>query len=485
MSPENAPAFPSLSAPRGILHLGLAEVSQGARAAGVPVTEVDFTPPCGGDPERARQIEKLAEPGLQARIASANHEALERLLRVHPHLVGVGRALDVIPGMRPDLFLHAGPPITWERMSGPMRGAVMGGLLLEGRARDAEEAARLAASGAVAFEPCHHHQAVGPMAGLITPSMPVWILEDRGPSAPGGRPRRSFCTLNEGLGKVLRYGAYAPEVIERLRFMAETLAPALQAALAARGPIDLKALFAQALQMGDEGHNRNRAGTSLLFRELAPALVRTARDAEMAARALEFIHRNDHFFLNLTMPMAKLMLMATEGIPLASTVSIMARNGTDFGIQLAALPGRWFVGPAQTVRGLYFPGFSEKDANPDIGDSSITETAGFGGFAMAAAPAIVQFVGGTADDALRTTRRMAGITVGTNPGFAIPALSFAGTPTLIDLLKVIELDRLPTINTGVAHREPGVGQVGAGLVHPPWECFHQALEAFVAHARQA
>jgi hypothetical protein len=485
MSTEAAERRDPLLAPRAILHLGLAEVAQGARAAGVPVVEVDFQPPAGGDPRRLALLDELARPALAERIEAANREALERFLRVQPHLVGVGLAREVIPGMREDLFLHAGPPIAWERMSGPLRGAVVGGLMLEGKARDPDQAARLAADGAVRFEPCHHHQAVGPMAGLITPSMPVWILEDRGPPGPGGAPRRTFCTLNEGLGKVLRYGAYAPEVLERLGFMARVLAPALQAALEARGPLDLKALLAQAMQMGDEGHNRNRAGTSLLFRELAPALVRTGRDPETSARVLEFIHRNDHFFLNLTMPMAKLMLMATEGIPRASSLSVMARNGTDFGVQLAALPGQWFVGPAQPVRGLYFPGFTDKDANPDIGDSTITETAGFGGFAMAAAPAIVQFVGGTAEDALTTSRRMAGITVGPNPGFAIPALGFCGSPTLIDVRKVIELTRLPTINTGIAHREPGVGQVGAGLVSPPWDCFHQAFEAYVEHARGA
>jgi hypothetical protein len=233
--------------------------------------------------------------------------------------------------------------------------------------------------------------------------------------------------------------------------------------------------------MGDEGHNRNRAATSLFLRELAPAIVRTAPDAETAARAIEFIHRNDHFFLNLSMPMAKCMLLAAEGEALSSMVTVMARNGTDFGIQISALPGRWFVGPAEMVRGLYFPGFTAADANPDIGDSAITETAGIGGFAMAAAPAIVQFVGGSAEDALATTRAMGRITISRNPAFAIPALSFVGTPTGIDVRLVEELNLLPTINTGIAHRSPGIGQVGAGLVNPPWACFHDALAGFAEH----
>jgi len=406
--------------------------------------------------------------------------ALERFLASQPKLVGVGLAREEIPDMAEDLFLHAGPPIEWERMSGPLRGAVIGGLLLEGRADTPAQAEHLATSGGVRFDPCHHHSAVGPMAGLITPSMPVWIVEDAGGHRAGNR---TYCTLNEGLGKVLRYGAYAPEVIERLRFMASVLGPALGAALAERGPIDLKLLMAQALQMGDEGHNRNRAGTSLLFRELAPALVRTGADSARTARVLEFIHSNDHFFLNLSMPMAKCMLMAAEGVECASVLSVMARNGTDFGIQLASLPGRWFAGPAQQVDGLYFPGYSLADANPDIGDSAIMETAGIGGFAMAAAPAIVQFVGGSAEDALATTRRMGQITVGANSTWAIPALGFAGAPTGIDLRRVVELNLLPAINTGIAHKEPGVGQVGAGLTSPPWECFHQGLTALCEHCQ--
>jgi hypothetical protein len=376
--------------------------------------------------------------------------------------------------MRDGLFLHAGPPIEWERMCGPLRGAVIGGVLLEKMAGSPEEAERLAASGAIRFEPCHHHDAVGPMAGLVTPSMPVWIVEDREGPRRGGR---TYCTLNEGLGKVLRYGAYADEVLMRLRTMAGDLAPLLAEALALRGPIDLRLLIAQALQMGDEGHNRNRAATSLLLRELAPAIVRSTQDRERAARAIEFIHGNDHFFLNLSMPAAKCMLLAAEGEPFSSMVTVMARNGTDFGVRIASMPDRWFTGPAEKVAGLYFPGFGEGDANPDIGDSAITETAGIGGFAMAAAPAIVQFVGGGAGDALETTRAMGRITIGRSSAWAIPPLDFEGAPTGIDIRKVEELNLLPTINTGIAHKEPGVGQVGAGLVRPPWRCFHEALVA--------
>lgn len=458
-----------------VVHLGLAEVATGARGAGVARAVVDFRPPAGGDPEKLKRLTALRSGPTARTILQANQLAVERFLASEPHLVGVGVAREVIPDLAPNLFLHAGPPIEWARASGPLRGAVIGGALLEGLAQNPKEAEKLATEGEIDLDPCHHHDAVGPMAGLITPSMPVWIIED---AAGENKGARTFCTLNEGLGKVLRYGAYAPEVIERLQFMARVLGPVLAETLEKRGPLDLKLLMAQALQMGDEGHNRNRAGTSLLFRELASTMVELERPASEIAHVLSFIHGNDHFFLNLTMPMAKCMLRAAEDIAHASMLTVMARNGTDFGIQISGLGKRWFTGPAQIVDGLLFPGFSARDANPDIGDSAIMETAGLGGFAMAASPAIVQFVGGSVADALATTRRMGRITVGRNPTWALPPLDFVGAPTGIDLLSVVELDLLPQINTGVAHKEAGVGQVGAGLVHPPWQCFNRAFEAF-------
>lgn len=454
-----------------VVHFGLGEVASAVAAAGAPLLHGEFLPPAQGDLRLVSALNRLMSPPLGPEIDKANQVALERVLASRPLLVGVATAREAVPGMDEDLFLHAGPPIEWDRMCGPLRGAIIGGLIYEGRARDPEEAARIAASGAIRFEPCHHHQAVGPMAGVVTPSMPGWVLTDKASS------RRVFCTLNEGLGKVLRYGAYSPDVLNRLRWMAEELAPALSAALAVKGPIDLRAIMAQAILMGDEGHNRNRAATSLLFRELASPLVKAVRDPEKVARVFDFLNQNDHTFLNLSMPMAKCMLMAAEGTERSTMVLVMARNGTDFGIQVAGLPGRWFVGPAQAVEGVYFPGFGPADANPDIGDSAITETVGLGGFAMAAAPAIVRFVGGTAQDALARTEEMGRITIGRNPDFAIPALGFQGVPTGIDIRKVEELNLLPVINTGIAHKEPGVGQVGAGLTHPPWECFHGALIA--------
>jgi hypothetical protein len=310
------------------------------------------------------------------------------------------------------------------------------------------------------------------MAGVMTASMPVWVFENK---AFGNR---SYCTFNEGLGKVLRYGAFSEEVLARLKWIETDLAPVMKKALALHGPLDMKNIIAQVLQMGDEGHNRNRAGTSLIIREFAPFLVRLGEDPEKISKILSFMHANDHFFLNLSMPACKCTVDAARGIKGSSVIVAMARNGTDFGIRVSGLGDTWFTGPASMVEGLYLPGFGPADAAPDIGDSVITETAGIGGFAMAAAPAIVQFVGGSPEDALNITRRMYEITVTENDVYRIPILDFRGTPTAIDLRKVVETGILPAINTGIAHREPGVGMVGAGLVKPPENCFKDALAAF-------
>jgi len=436
---------------------------------GSAVVRADWRPPAAGT-EAA-----LAALATDGRMKDANATAVGRMLAVRPHLVDVAVARDVFPDMTDRTFLHAGPPVEWERASGPMQGAIIGAMLYEGLANDPEDAAAKAARGEIELSPCHHHGAVGPMAGVTSASMPVAVLND---AAGNGV---SYSTLNEGLGKVLRYGAFGPEVVDRLRWMDAVLGPVLAAVLKNRGPVDLQSLIAQALQMGDDGHNRNRAVTSLFLREIGGALVDGA-DAPVDQRAevFKFIDGNDHFMLNLVMAAGKLGSDAAAGVPASSLVTVMARNGTDFGIRLSGTGDQWFNAPAPPVEGLYLGSYTEEDASPDIGDSTITEVVGLGGFAMAAAPAIVGFVGGTAAGAVRRTLAMYEITMAEHPMYQIPMLEFRGTPTGIDAARVIRTGVMPQINTGVAGKVPGTGMVGAGLVEAPMECFVQGINALAA-----
>ncbi len=453
--------------PLTVVNVGLQDFAESVRAQGASVIDVDFAP----SPYAAS---RLARTRAGIDVEEANAEAVRRIVSGQAVLTGLGLAREVVPGMRDRLILHAGPPITWERMCGPVRGAVMGACLYEGWADTPEQASALAASGQITFEPCHHHHAVGPMAGIISPSMPVWIVEN----SAHGTDQRAFCTMNEGLGKVLRFGAFAPEVIAKLKWMETVLYPTLDRAVRSlEGGIDIKSLIAQALYMGDECHNRNKAGTSLFMRAIGPALARTCGDGEALARVLAFIDSNDHFFLNLSMPAAKALTEPAEGVEGSTIVTTMSRNGTDFGIRIAGLPNQWFVAPAGRVQGLYFPGFTEADANPDMGDSTITETAGFGGMAMAAAPAIVKFVGGVPQDAINATLEMYEICAAEHETFLIPSLNFRGAPVGIDVRRVVETGIAPRLNTGIAHQDPGIGQVGAGLLRAPIECFVRAFEA--------
>jgi hypothetical protein len=405
-------------------------------------------------------------------IDSANTEATQRMMEARPVVVGMGKAIDVIPGMRPDLLLHAGPPITWERASGPMKGAITGALIFEGKAKDEAEAQALVESGEIKLEPCHHHQSAGPMAGIICPSMSVYILENK------THGNKSFSNLNEGYGKVLRYGAYSQEVLDRLRWMEEVMAPVLGKAIELSGGIDIRVLLAESLHMGDEGHNRNKAGSILFTKNLAPFIVRAADDQEVAAKIIETLGDNALSVLNPVMAACKGMVDTAQNIEGSTIVSVMARNGTDFGIRVSGLGDRWFTAPVAVPQGLYFPGFTAEDSSGDIGDSTITETAGIGGFAMASAPAIVTFVSGTPRDALNATLEMYEICFSEHKYFTIPPLDFRGTPTGIDIRKVVEKGITPRINTGIAHKDAGVGQVGAGLVRPPMSLFEEALVAY-------
>ena len=405
-------------------------------------------------------------------IEQANSEATTRMMEARPILTGLGLARDVIPGMRDNLILHAGPPITWDRMSGPLQGAIIGALIFEGKAQDAAAAETLATSGAIDFAPCHHYGAVGPMAGVTSASMAVYTIENQ------THGNRAFSNLNEGYGKVLRYGAYSQDVQDRLRWMHDVMAPVLKAAIEATGGLDIRSLLAEALHMGDEGHNRNKAGSILYTKALAPHIARVASNGAIAGDIIKALGDNALSVLNPVMAACKAMCDAAHGIEGSTIVTTMARNGTDFGIRVSSLGDQWFTALSQVPDGLYFPSYTFADANRDIGDSTITETAGIGGFAMAAAPAIVTFVSGKPRDAITTTLEMYEITHTEHTTFTIPSLDFRGTPTGIDLRKVVETGITPRVNTGIAHKNAGVGQIGAGLVRPPMQIFEAALIAF-------
>jgi hypothetical protein len=456
-----------------VVNVGLQGFADNVVAAGGAVTHLSWAPPAGAD---AALGWKLACLVGDPRIEEANRIAYDRYLAAQPRLVDLVLAREAIAGLAEGerRILHSGPPIAWAAMCGPQQGAITGAILYEGWADSLEAAEKLAASGSVALEPCHQHGAVGPMAGIISPSMPVWVVEN------ADRGNRAFCNLNEGLGRVLRFGANSAEVIERLRWLGGEFFTTMQVAVRGLADANLKPLMAQALHMGDELHNRNAAASGLLFKRLTLALLASKLEPAAIQRALAFVAGNDHFFLNISMAACKLMSDAAHGVAGSSMVTVMARNGVNFGIRLSGTGDRWFQAPANPVDGLYFPGYTVEDAAADLGDSAITETNGLGGFAMAASPAIVQFVGGTPADATANSRRMLSITLGANPAFTLPPLNFGGTPAGIDARLVADSGVLPIINTGIAHRKAGVGQIGAGITTAPMECFSEAIAALAA-----
>ncbi len=403
-------------------------------------------------------------------IEQANQEAIQVIARARVRWIDVQPASEALPVLGSKALLHAGPPLQPSGMCPAMRNAAEGALVYEGWARDLRQAEESIRAGQVRFHSAHDHGALGPMAGIISPSMPVLVLEDRSSG------NRSYVTINEGLGKTLRFGANDPAVIQRLRWIQRRFAPLLRDTLAAGGPVDVTEIMARAVQRGDECHNRNKSATSLLFRRLAPWMLKTGHSKKEIAEALFFIDGNDHFFLNFSMAATKAVMDAVHRTPGGSLVSCMAANGVEFGIKVAGSGERWFTAPAQQAEGRYFEGFGAADANPVMGDSYISEAAGLGGVAMAAAPGIVQFIGGSVEEAVAGTKEMYRITAAEHPLYKIPTLGFRGTPLGIDVRKVLQTGILPIINTGIAHRQPGVGQIGAGRFRPPMECFRLAAK---------
>jgi hypothetical protein len=414
--------------------------------------------------------------GIKSEIEKANKEASDRMMASNPVWVDIGLARNVIKGMTERTLLHAGPPISWEQMSGPMKGAVIGASIYEGWAKNELESEKLAKAGDITFAPNHYHDAVAPMAGIISPNMPVFVVRDT------QFGYKTYSNLNEGIGRVLRYGAYSDEVIRKLNWMRDVLSPTLEATIREirneKEGVAMVPIIAQALTMGDDCHNRYNAATPLFLREIAPYMMKTNIDRKTLVETFNFMGQNNFTLLNLGMASAKAITLAAHGIKYSTIVTVLTRNGTDAGAWVSGLDNEWFTAPAPVPKGVWFPGFTEKDANPDLGDSAITEAAGFGGFAMAAAPGIVSWVGGSVAYAIENTQRMYEITAAKNRNFIIPFLDFQGTPTGVDIRKVVRTGITPTINTGIAHREGGIGQIGAGIVSFPLEIFKHALKSY-------
>ncbi len=402
-------------------------------------------------------------------IASANDEAVKRMNEGRAMLIDFDLAKNAVPGMDDDLVLHAGPPIAYKDMIGPMKAAVQGALIFEGRAKDLKEADKLATSGQLRFEPCHEHSTVAPMAGIVTSGMMVCVVEN---PVFGNR---AYCNLHEGRGKILRFGGYDDEIIKRLLWMNDVMGPALAKAVHSE-PIDLKVIVSKGLMMGDEFHQRFDASSLLFLRGLLAKLL----EMEDGKDVIKFIAEREQFFLNLSMPAMKALIDPVDGIEHSTVVTKLTRNGVGYGIGISSLPGEWFVGPAMIPQGLYFPGFKESDAAGDFGDSAIMETMGLGGYASAASPAVTRFVGGRARDAMQMTLDGYRVCRGMSRDFLVPSLDFKGLPTGIDMIKVNRTGLVPKSNTGIAHKKAGIGQIGGGISHAPIEAFQDALRAYAA-----
>ena len=469
--PEASPKVLELLASKSkVINIGLKSFGEPIEAHDGKVFQFDWKPVAGGDIELQKILHFLSTP----EIDHANQEVAEKIKNGAPYLLDVVPAKTVIPELKEKVLLHAGPPIKYENMTSPIKGSCIGAILFEGWAQDEEEARKMLEGDEITFIPCHHVNAVGPMGGITSMNMPVFIVENKTDG------NQAYCTMNEGIGAVLRFGAYAPEVITKLLWLKDTLAPVLsQAFRTIEGGMDLNVLISKAIAMGDEFHQRNIAASALFLREVAPIIGGLDIDDTKRKEALAFLAETEQFFLNIMMASCKAVLDGARTIQNGTVVTAMCRNGEKFGIRIAGMGDEWFTGPVNTPQGLYFAGYSSEDASPDMGDSAITETFGVGGVSMIAAPAVTRFVGtGGFHEALNFSNEMTEIFIESNNKFPIPTWDFKGVPLAMDARRVVETGVLPVINTGIAHKEAGIGQIGAGTVYPPIECFEKAIKAY-------
>ena len=473
ITPASDKLLKMLSEKPRIINIGLKSFAEVADEFGCEVVQFDWTPPAGGNVEMIKTLDFLRNFS-EFDIDAANREVIAKIVASQPVMIDNVRAKEVIPEMAEGkVILHAGPPIEYKNMPDPVQGSCVGAVLFEEWADNDEDARKLLASGEIKLIPCHHVNAVGPMGGITSPNMPVFVVENRTDG------NRAYCTMNEGIGKVLRFGAYSEEVVNRLRWMRDILGPTLGRAIRELGGIDVNPLMAKALAMGDEFHQRNIAASLSFLKEVAPVITKLDMDENDRYDVIRFLSDTDQFFLNIMMATGKAVMDAARTIQKGTIVTAMCRNGVEFGIRIAGMGDEWFTGPVNTPKGLYFTGYDEEDACPDMGDSAITETFGVGGMAMIAAPAVTRFVGaGGYEDALRTSNDMMEICIDRNPNFIIPNWNFQGICLGIDARLVVEKGITPVINTGIAHKIAGFGQVGAGTVHPPIECFEKAIAAY-------
>ncbi|AZP03909.1 bifunctional FdrA/YlbE family protein [Jeotgalibaca ciconiae] len=471
--PEISPQVDALlnSTPQ-VINVGLESFTESIETYGGKAIQFDWRPVAGGNQKLIRILNELNKHAEE--IDQANEKVIGRLRDSQPFLMDVVPAISVIPELDGKVLLHAGPPIKYENMTGPMQGSCVGASLFEGWADSEEEARRQLESGEVEFIPCHHVNAVGPMGGITSANMPVLVVENKQDGTT------AYCTMNEGIGKVLRFGAYSQEVVDRLTWMKDVLGPVLGKALRKlEGGLNLNVIVARAITMGDEFHQRNIAASLIFLKEVTPTIIELDIDQKDKKAVIDFLAQTDQFFLNIMMAIGKAMVDYARKIKEGTVVTTLTRNGENFGVRIAGLGDEWFTAPVNTPNGLYFTGFTEEDANPDIGDSAITETVGVGGMAMIAAPGVTRFVGaGGFQEALDVSNEMEKIAVSLNPNWTIPTWDFKGSVLGIDVRKVVETGITPLINTGIAHKIAGKGQVGAGTVRAPLACFEKALVAY-------
>lgn len=319
---------------------------------------------------------------------------------------------------------------------------------------------------------CNDHATVGAGAGILSPSMPVLICRDMHNGNEG------YCLPFEGRSGLGVWGVYNDDVEATLQVIEKQFAPAVNQVLTEQGGIPVKGIIARSLQMNDDIHTRQTAAGLILLSEIAPKLMHSDLDREAITMCIEMFSSSERWFHPLGMASAMSTIRGLKGTEYSTVVTAICNGGVNTGLKVAALGEQWFTAPAPMLTGSYLsPQWSEKDASPYCGDSTITEVVGMGAFAGAAAPSVLRLRGGTYQDGINQSMDMRTLTVGLNSNYPIPLLDFTGPGLAIDIRKVINTGTPVVCHGGIISKDGG--QIGAGIATFPMEVYVDAMYAFL------
>ncbi len=388
----------------------------------------------------------------------ADQESFNRLCESNPAWVGMVTAEQAID-LPQTTLLHAGPPFaSVGSVTQPILNSACIAAVFEGLAADFDEAETKIFAGDILLKPAQDFGVVTPLAAVVSSTMPLHHITDL------NRPQiQAYAPINGGSRPAMRLGIRSKDVLDHIRWLNGPFASWIASGL--QQPIELIPLAVAALKQGDDCHGYTPEGGRLMMSELEKNISDGIGDTDTR----KFIESSPSLFLNLWMAASKCMMMSASGVLESSFITAIAGNGLETGIQIAALPGRWFQTSAQPPSGRFDVDLPESRALPAIGDSAVVEGLGLGAMAIHLSPVQQNNLGEFLPADYSSVKE--NLLTGIHPGFSDLDCQLGLTARAAD-----QLNRGPVIGLGILDKNGEKGRLGGGIYRMPVDVFKQAVQ---------